>query len=83
MRRRRGRRTEARVLEHTQRATAARVLEAWLQREHLAHPEREALGDGDASLCLARRAVAGVQDRRELVPPLWRRRLDVLRDGTI
>src|SRR5215472_17024311 len=74
---------EARVLEHAQRAAAARVLETWLQREHLAHPEREALGDGDARLRLARRAVAGVQDRGELVPARGRRRLDVLRDGPI
>src|SRR6516162_2139435 len=76
-------RAEARMLKHAQRAAAARVLETWLQRKHLAHPEREALGDGDARLRLPRRAVAGIQDCRKLVPARGRRRLDVLRDGPI
>src|SRR6516164_10800670 len=76
-------RAEARMLEHAQRAAAARVLEAWLQCEHLAYPERETLRNRDARLCLAGRAVAGVEDRRELMPARRRRRLNVLRDGPV
>ena len=40
--------TEARVLEQAQRTAPTGVLEAGLQRKHLTHAEREALGDGDA-----------------------------------
>src|SRR5215472_11743736 len=61
---------EARVLEHAQCAAAARVLEPWLQSEHLAHPERKALRNSDMCLCLAHRLIAGLEYGGELVPAL-------------
>src|ERR1700682_1148411 len=73
-------RTEARVLQHAQRAPAARVLQPRLQREHLAHAQREALRDGEARLRLACRLIAGVEDGGQLMPaPGWRR-LDYARN---
>jgi len=67
---------KTRMLEHAQRPPAARVLQARLQREHLAHAERKAPGNRDANLRLAHRAVAGLEDRRQLMPARRWRRLD-------
>ena len=66
------RRTKPRMLEHTQRAPASRMLQTWLERKHLTYTKREALRDCDIRLRLARGQIAGVENRRELVPPLVR-----------
>src|SRR5258708_30092781 len=66
------RRTEPRMLEHTQSAPASRKLQTRLERKHLTHTEREALRDCDIRLRLASGQVTGVENRRELVPPLVR-----------
>ena len=74
---------EARMLEHAQRAPAARMLKARLQREHLAHAEREALRNRDACLRLAGRPVTGIENGRHLVPALRGRGLDDAGDRSI
>jgi len=76
-------RTEARMLEHAQRTAAARMLEPRLESKHFAHAEGEALRDRNTSLRFTSRAIAGIEDRRELVPARGGCRFDVLRDRPI
>src|SRR6267142_17347 len=71
------------MLEDSQRPPPTRVLEPRLESEHLAHTQREALGKTDVRLNLAGRAVAGVQNRSELMPSLRRSRFDDRGDRTI
>jgi hypothetical protein len=72
--------TEARLFQHAQRAPAARLLEPRLRGEHFAHAQREALGNRDAALRGARRAVDGIDNRADVVPLLLRLLLDDLGD---
>src|SRR5256885_6986536 len=60
--------TEARVLQDAQRAPPAHVFQPRLQREHLAHTQREALRDGEARLRLACCLIAGVEDGGRVMP---------------
>ena len=74
---------EARLLEHAQRAAPARLFEARLRGEHLAHAERETLRDGDASLRGTRGAVHGIDNRADVVPLLLRLLFDDVGDGPV
>ena len=59
-----------------QRAPAARMLQARLQREHLAHARARSAAESSRAPGLAHRAVAGLEDGAELMPALRRQRLD-------
>jgi hypothetical protein len=76
-------RTEARMLEYPQRTPSARMLEARLQSEHLPEAKRETPRDQHVRLSLAHGAIAGVQDRRDVMPTLGRRRLNQVRNRSV
>ncbi len=71
------------MLQSAQSTPTAGMLQSRLQSKHLAHAEREALRNCDVCLSFACRAVACVQNRPQLVPPLGRRRLDDSRNRPI
>src|SRR5580658_10407747 len=71
------------MLENPQRTPAARMLESRLQRDHLAHAERETLGYRKVRLRLAQCAVAGLENSGELVPAFRWGCLDERGDGAI
>ncbi len=52
------------------------MFQSRLQPKHLANAQREALRYRHIVLSFARRAIACVQDRPQLMPVLWRRGLD-------
>ena len=74
---------EARLLQHAQCATAARLLEPRLGREHFAHAERETLRNRDAPLRPARRAIHRIDNGADVVPLLLRLLLDDLGERPI
>ncbi len=71
------------MLEYPQCASTAWMLEARLQRKHLADPEREAFRNSHVGLGFARRPIAGIENRSQLMPPLGRRGFDDSRDRSV
>ncbi len=74
---------KARVLDNAQRAAAAWMLQPRLKRKHFSQAQREAARNRHVLLCFANSAIAGFEDGVQLVPMLWRRRLDFSRDGPV